>query len=120
MKFIQRRSLNIGTSNSGDFICPGCNSMNSTTIHVYRDHISVLGIPFFPLGKKARTYCSSCMLTMTDVQIPVALKKKFRLSFLTYKGPIYQYTGLIAVTILIGFGLFIADLDRCGIGAESV
>lgn len=84
--------------------CPDCKAFG-LDIQVLQKYAHVFWIPFFPLKKTGIATCTQCNRGWTEDQMPGNMK----LSFLTVKAntkrPIWSFSGLFLVAILVSWGV---------------
>jgi hypothetical protein len=81
--------------------CTSCSTKGSINISVFRKHFHVFWIPMFPLWKTGVSECSHCKKVMRVKEMPDNLKLEFENLKGQSKGPIWQFSGLILLVVLI-------------------
>lgn len=88
--------------------CPHCGTQNSIDMHVFQKYAHVFWIPFFPMKKLGISQCSHCKQALFPEQMPMSLKTIYGDLKAQSKTPIWTFTGLALVAVLI-IAIFIND-----------
>jgi hypothetical protein len=89
-----------------DLTCPNCYTINSTTISIIGIYKHLLQIPFVSGGKFGKSNCSNCNEMYQLKNMPALIKLAYFELKETVKIPIWFYTGLIAIKILVLIKIF--------------
>jgi len=81
--------------------CPHCGEYNKIYVHAIARYFDVFWIPIFPFRKKVTAVCHSCEKEITKEQISTSLQDKISLEKSSFKLPIYLFSGLILIGLLI-------------------
>ncbi|MEP7239017.1 MAG: zinc-ribbon domain-containing protein [Ferruginibacter sp.] len=85
--------------------CPNCSSQSSIELYVFQKYAHVFWIPFFPIGKTAVSQCDHCNQVLKLKEMPLSLKTAYENIRSKYKTPIWMFTGLALVALLITAGV---------------
>lgn len=83
--------------------CPHCGEYNKIHVHGIARYFDVFWIPIFPFRKKIIAICHSCDTEIKKNEISTSLQDKIRLEKSSFRIPIYLFTGLILIGLLIGW-----------------
>lgn len=95
------KAVHLKTAKSNLGICPSCSTKGSLSISIYRKHFHIFWIPTFPIGKKGVSECSHCKKVMTMKEMPDSIKLEYQNLKAQTKGPIWQFSGLALIFILV-------------------
>ncbi len=95
------KAVNLETVQSSTGICPNCKTKGELTISIFRKHIHVFWIPLFPIWKNLISTCGHCKKVMKYKEMPEALKFESQNLKDRAKGPIWQFSGVIIILLLI-------------------
>lgn len=104
--------VHLKTEQSETAICPSCGTQGSLTINIFRKHAHIFWIPLFPFGKKGVSQCEHCNNILEMKEMPDSLKREFENLKNETKGPIWQFTGLGIIAILIVWGNYVNGEDK--------
>lgn len=83
------------------YTCKHCQSKNTTTMVLFQKYAHVFWIPFCPIKKLAVTQCEHCKQVLEQKQFDPELKEIFDEQKKTVKTPIWTFTGLALLIVLI-------------------
>ncbi len=86
--------------------CPDCQTQGSLTASVYSRHAHVFWIPFFPIGKIGVLECQSCHKGFKPKELDDRAKLDYKNFRGTVKTPIWKYSGLGIVALLVCWGIY--------------
>ncbi|MDO9276910.1 MAG: hypothetical protein Q7T92_15365 [Lutibacter sp.] len=89
-----------------EIICPNCLSKNTTKISVLGVYKHLFHIPFISGGKYGSSICTNCNHTIELPKMPMAIKLAYFELKETAKTPIWFYTGLIGIKVLVLVKIF--------------
>ena len=89
-----------------EIICPNCLSKNTTKISVLGVYKHLFHIPFVSGGKYGASVCTNCNHTIELPKMPMAIKLAYFELKETAKTPIWFYTGLIGIKVLVLVKIF--------------
>ena len=89
-----------------EIICPNCNSENSTKVSVIGIYKHLIHIPFISGGKSGESTCTNCNETFRFLNMPNSIKLAYYELKETAKTPIWFYTGLIGIKVLVLVKIF--------------
>jgi len=89
-----------------DVICQKCNSKNTTKVSVIGIYKHIVQIPFISGGKIGESICLNCNETYKLEKMPALIRLSYYKLKETTKTPIWFYTGLIVVKLLILLKIF--------------
>lgn len=81
--------------------CPNCESQNTLDMYVVEKYAHIFWIPFVPFQKTGVTQCSNCNQVLELRKMPPYLQAAFHRIRATAKTPLWMFTGLAAVILLI-------------------
>ncbi|MFZ4798645.1 MAG: hypothetical protein ACOYMA_14195 [Bacteroidia bacterium] len=85
--------------------CPNCGTQNSVELSVLQKYGHVFWIPFFPMGKTGISNCSHCKQVLELKEMPDNIKVSYENLKPSTKTPIWMFSGLALVAVLIIFGV---------------
>lgn len=108
MIFYGTRASNLKNGKISRVTCPNCEQETSMTYSVFGKYAHIYWIPFFPYSKVTITECDQCKRTFEAKELPDNIKEKLRVESdrNPAKTPIWQFSGLIIITALIGIGIY--------------
>lgn len=106
MVLFGKKSSQLKQETHQEIICPKCNSKNSTKISVIGIYKHLLHIPFLSGGKYGTSNCTNCNLTFELPKMPMAIKLAYYELKETAKTPLWFYTGLIGIKVLVLVKIF--------------
>ena len=86
--------------------CQNCGTQNSIEIYVFQKYAHIFWIPLFPTGKTAVSECSHCKQVLKQKEMPAALKASYDNIKVQSKTPIWTFSGLALLAVLISFGVY--------------
>ncbi len=86
--------------------CLNCSTMNSIQVSLYQRLAHVFWLPFFPIGKTGVSQCRHCRQVLELRQFPPATKAVYESLKLQAKTPIWTFSGLAVIAILISIGVY--------------
>jgi hypothetical protein len=86
--------------------CTFCGGTNCVDILVSQRYSHVFWIPFFPLGKVASSKCNHCKHVLEGDELPDNFNQVYLRLKLEKKAPIWMFSGLFLVVLLIAFGIY--------------
>lgn len=89
-----------------EIICPNCLSKNTTKISVLGVYKHLFHIPFISGGKYGSSVCTNCYHTFELPKMPMAIKLAYYELKETAKTPIWFYSGLIGIKVLVLLKIF--------------
>jgi hypothetical protein len=89
-----------------EIICPNCLSKNTTKISVLGVYKHLFQIPFISDGKYGSSVCTNCYHTFELSKMPMAIKLAYYELKETAKTPIWFYSGLIGIKVLVLVKIF--------------
>ena len=92
--------------------CGHCQSQNAQRIAVFGRYAHVFWIPLFPIGKVAVAECSHCKRTLEKSEFTPALRHRYDDEAKEVKRPVWHWTGLTLILLLVGFGSISAALEQ--------
>lgn len=85
--------------------CPNCGSMYSIEMNVFQKYVHLFYIPYLPAGKTGISQCSQCGQVLTDKEMPANLKEAYQQLKSKTKIPIWMFSGLVLIILLILYQL---------------
>lgn len=89
-----------------EITCPKCNSINTTKILVIGTYKHLAQIPFFSGKKYGKSLCTNCNKSFELHHMPNALKLVYYELKENTKTPLWFYTGIIIVKIVVLIKIF--------------
>ncbi|WP_299523193.1 hypothetical protein [uncultured Lutibacter sp.] len=91
---------------SNEVTCPKCNTQNSTKVSIIGVYKHLVQIPFLSGGKSGESICISCNQKFTLKNMPASIKLAYFELKETVKTPIWFFSGLIVVKVLVLVKIF--------------
>jgi hypothetical protein len=95
------RAAHLGTKELPNIVCRDCETQGSIRLSLFRRHAHVFWIPLFPLNKFGISECQHCKSTLRHKEMPEALSREYDNLKMETKGPLWQFSGLFLMAILI-------------------
>jgi hypothetical protein len=95
------KAVHLKTAKSNTEICPSCSTKGDLTISVFRKHFHIFWIPFFPIWKTGVSECNHCKKVMKIKEMPDKIKLEYANLKTQSKGPLWQFSGLVLLIVLI-------------------
>lgn len=92
----------IGDFKVANSVCSYCEQERSQHISVFGKYAHIFWIPLFPIGKKAVAECTHCKRTIEQKEFSPTLKKLYQENKDKAKRPIWHWSGLGILGLLIG------------------
>lgn len=89
-----------------EITCPNCLSENTTKVTVEGIYKHLFHIPFLSGGKLGSSFCTNCNHTFELNSMPMAIKLAYYELKETAKTPIWFYSGLIGIKVLVLVKIF--------------
>jgi len=89
-----------------DVICKKCNTKNTTKVSIIGNYKHLIQIPFISGGKYGKSTCSNCNQIYTLKNMPATIKLAYYELKETVKTPIWFFSGLIVVKVLVLIKIF--------------
>jgi transcription elongation factor Elf1 len=89
-----------------EIICPNCLTENTTKISVIGAYKHLFHIPFISGGKYGASVCTNCNHTFKFPTMPMSIKLTYYEMKESAKTPLWFYTGLIGVKMLVLIKIF--------------
>ncbi|MFY0604087.1 MAG: hypothetical protein JXQ93_09060 [Flavobacteriaceae bacterium] len=96
---------NFGAKKLKGVKCENCES-SKMYITGYCQYAHIFWIPLFPTSKKIFTICENCEEELPKKYIPKKTMDRIKLEKSGFKTPIYLFSGLIIITMLIFYGIY--------------
>ncbi|WP_299214112.1 hypothetical protein [uncultured Dokdonia sp.] len=77
----------------------------------FSSHFHVFWIPVFPYTRKGFSSCTNCGEELKPKRMPEHIRRAYKETKKDTKLPIWQFSGLILVTVLIGFLIYQSKAD---------
>ncbi len=97
------RATHIGSMQVSNTLCDYCENAGTTNISQFGRYFHVFWIPFFPLGRKTFGECTHCKRTLAKSEFSQNLKDSFQANKSQIKRPVWHWSGLILVALLVLF-----------------
>ncbi len=82
--------------------CPHCGEYNKIHVHGIARYFDVFWVPIFPFSKKIEVFCHGCENEIKKQLISTSLQNKIDLEKSSFKLPVYLFSGLIVIGLIIG------------------
>jgi hypothetical protein len=86
--------------------CDRCENHNCVSIVIIQKYAHVFWIPLFPTKKVVVSHCEKCGAEHEKKRFPDKIKVAYATIKLNTKTPIWTFSGLIVIAILIMWGIF--------------
>jgi hypothetical protein len=106
MIFFGRKSTTLKTGHINHVSCPDCQEQTRMDFTIMGKYAHIWWIPAFPMGKEKIIECTYCFKTYKFKELPEVIKQKLALKTQDVKSPIWNYTGLIIFTMLLGLAFY--------------
>lgn len=113
MVFYGTNSKNLKNSKITNVVCPKCEQNTEMKFSVFAKYAHVYWIPFFSLGKLTFAECNSCFKTFEKKEFTKEMHLKINRNNETKptNTPIWHFTGLALLGILISWGVYSSKQD---------
>jgi len=111
------RSTHLKSGHLPSVKCPNCETQNQITTSVYGRHVHIFWIPLFPVGKTAVFECQHCHKGFKKKELHDDGKLAYKNFKTTVKTPIWKYSGLVIIAVLIAFGFYTNKQDEAKVAA---
>lgn len=101
-----KKSSELKSEISKELVCPSCHASNSTKVAVFGTYKYLLQIPFVAGKKFGTSNCSNCSQTYNLAEMPSLIKLAYYELKETTKTPIWFYTGIISIKVLVLIKIF--------------
>lgn len=81
--------------------CPNCGEIDTTDFSVFANYFQLYYIPIFPMEKHGLVMCSNCDFSLKEFEMPIDIKEEYDYLTKDIKRPIWQYTGLIIIFLVV-------------------
>jgi len=116
MIFYGSKGVHLHSEQVSGVKCSHCEQTSTHTISIYGRYAYVYWIPFFPLGKKGVSECNHCKITLELKEMSESLKLAHQNVKGNAKTPIWHWSGLGLVAVIIGISGFLsAQHDKAAI-----
>src|ERR1017187_1201353 len=85
--------------------CQNCGKQNCVHIHVFQKYAHAFWIPIFPMEKTGGSQCDHCKQVLKLKEMPPSLRAAYDNLKSQTKTPIWTYSGLAIIAVLIAIGL---------------
>ncbi|MFZ2284116.1 MAG: hypothetical protein WAV86_09590 [Lutibacter sp.] len=106
MQLFGKKSSELKQETPRKIICLNCLSKNTTKVIVTGIYKHLFHIPFISGGKYGFSVCTNCYHTFELPKMPMAIKLAYFELKETAKTPIWFYSGLIGVKMLVLVKIF--------------
>jgi DNA-directed RNA polymerase subunit RPC12/RpoP len=101
-----KKSSELKQETHREIVCPNCLSKNTTKISVLGVYKHLFHIPFLSGGKLGYSVCTNCNHTFELPKMPMDIKLAYYELKETAKTPIWFYSGLIGIKVLVLVKIF--------------
>ncbi|WP_350285689.1 hypothetical protein [uncultured Croceitalea sp.] len=106
------RSTHLKTGALPNVKCPNCGSQTQMTTSVYGRHVHIFWIPLFPAGKIGVFECQHCHKGFKKKALGQDAKLAYKNFKTTVKTPIWKYSGLMIIALLVALGFYSSSKDK--------
>jgi hypothetical protein len=106
------RSSHLESSRLPSATCPNCQEKGTLTASIFSRHVHVFWIPVFPAGRTGIFECKNCHKGFRKKELGEDGKLEYKNFNGHVKTPVWKYSGLGLIAILIGFGSYSAQKDE--------
>jgi hypothetical protein len=92
----------LGITKLPQIVCSNCHTKGTTEMTVSVNHLKVLFIPAFSIGKVGSTDCTKCQFETVQEDFSEELEAEYKKIKSTYKIPLAHYSLSIVLALLIG------------------
>lgn len=112
MIFYGTKGSHLKSERRGGIKCDHCNEITNHTISVYGKYAYLYWIPVFPMTKKVFSECSNCKTTKAYKEMNEKLKDAAIEVKRNVKTPIWYWSGLGIIALIIAFGAYSAGKHK--------
>lgn len=102
------KTVHINSAQLNSAVCPHCGTKGSVGLSVFRKHVHVFWIPFFPLWKKVVSQCQHCKNALYYSEMPEDLQREADIVKSDTRGPLWQFAGLAIVLAIALWAVFLS------------
>jgi len=112
MIFFGAKSSTIKQGQISNVTCPNCKNITTITYTIFGKYAHAYWIPMFPMKKKTVIECNSCYRTYDMEEAPEPIKHKFLRETKGVKNPIWYFSGLALLALLIYVAFYLSKKDE--------
>ena len=112
MIFFGAKSSKIKEGQISNVTCPNCKNITTITYTIFGKYAHTYWIPMFPMKKKTVIECNSCYRTYNMKEAPEPVQHKFQRETEGVKTPIWHFSGLALLAILIYVAFYLSKKDE--------
>jgi hypothetical protein len=86
--------------------CLNCESRFTIQLNIFQRYVHIFWIPFLPAGKIGVTKCTHCQEVLEQSNFTYSLTETYQSIESNSKTPIWTFSGLALLTLIIAGGLF--------------
>ena len=101
------RASHIGSFEINDSTCDYCQNTGTRVISEFGQYFHIFWIPVFPIGKKTIGECAHCRRTLRKKEFSIELKRAYNEVKSAVKRPVWHWSGLILLGLLILLSIFV-------------
>lgn len=105
------RASNIGSVKVENSHCEYCKNSGTQNITDFGRYFHIFWIPMFPLGRKTFGECTHCKRTIKKKEFDSDLKKLYADNKSSIKRPVWHWSGLILIGLLIALIFILAKTN---------
>jgi len=106
MFLVGKKKSVLKSETSKGVVCPKCNSKNTTKVSIVGIYKHLLQIPCISGGKTGVSNCNDCETKFDLNNMPVSIKLAYFELKETTKTPIWFFSGLIIIKVLVLIKIF--------------
>jgi len=93
-------------------VCANCNTKGSIVLSVFSKYVHIFWIPTFPIGRTGVSTCTNCQQTLVKKDMSMLLKLDYEQAVAQTRVPVWTWTGLGLIALLIIGGISSNNLDK--------
>ncbi len=109
MIFYGRKASRIKDGQINNVTCPNCEDLTSMNYSIFGKYAHIYWIPTFPMGRENISECNACKQTFLVNELPEQIKQKFSREKEGVKTPIWHFSGLAIIALLIAMIFWFAS-----------
>ncbi len=106
MIFYGTKPIHVKSENAPIIKCTSCDSQGGISFHFYSTHAHLYWIPIFPYSRIGYSSCQNCGAKLEPKQMSESMKRSYDIFRKGARTPIWQFSGLALIAILILFGIY--------------
>lgn len=108
MVFFGTKSVRIKSESENFLKCCNCEKQGGVSFVFFSKHVHIYWIPVFPCGRDTFAICENCGDERSVTRMPDQYKSKYNTLKSDAKTPLWQFSGLGVIGVLIGLAFYIS------------